>query len=116
MNGVTIKIGTPTTEPDTTTTTTTTTISSSEPDTTTTPKTEAVWGDVDCNGEVRIADVVLLNKYLAGNAQPTAQGLINADVTHDNTPDVQDAVKIKAFLALLIEQSELAAAGAYTAE
>ena len=59
--------------------------------------------------------MVLLNKYIAGNAVPTAQGLINADVTHDNTPDGLDAVKIKAYLAL-IDGVDLAAPGAYTAK
>ena len=120
VNGVTLKVAIETTTSSITTssetTTTTTSSSTSDTETTTTPKQEAVWGDVDCNGTVSIADVVLLNKYLAGNAQPSAQGLINADVTHDNTPDAQDSVKIKAYLALLIEQSELAVAGAYTAQ
>ena len=117
LNGVTLTVGvedTTTTSKSTTSDTTTTTSSSTSSDTTV--KQEAVWGDVDCNGTVSIADVVLLNKHIAGSAVATAQGLINADVTHDNTPDQADAVKIKAYLALLIEQSELAVAGAYTAK
>jgi len=97
----------------------TTSSSSSVIDTTissdTVPVGDAVWGDVNCDGDVRINDVVLLNKYLAGNANPTAQGLINADVNHSDAPDTKDSVKIKAFLAQLIEKSALAVKGDYTA-
>ena len=77
---------------------------------------DAVWGDVNCDGDVRINDVVLLNKYLAGNATPSAQGLINADVNHSDSPDTKDSVKIKAYLAQLIEKTQLAVKGDYTAK
>lgn len=114
--GTTTTVTDPTTTSSSSTTSDTTTSSSSSTTETTTTVGEAVWGDVNCNGAVSIADVVLLNKYLAGGATPTAQGLVNADVTHDNTPDAQDAVKIKAYLALLIEAGDLAKAGNYTAK
>ncbi len=113
--GTTTTVTDPTTTSSSSTTSDTTTSSSSSTTETTTTVGEAVWGDVNCNGTVSIADVVLLNKYIAGNAVPTAQGLINADVTHDNTPDGLDAVKIKAYLAL-IDGVDLAAPGAYTAK
>ncbi|MBO4330522.1 MAG: hypothetical protein J5827_00435, partial [Oscillospiraceae bacterium] len=37
-------------------------------------------GDVDCNGEVSFADVSLLAQYLAGQAELSAQGMLNADM------------------------------------
>lgn len=114
------------TSTDTTTSTSDTTTSSSSSDTTTSSSTtetttistvppvgDAVWGDVNCDNDVRINDVVLLNKYLAGNATPSAQGLINADVNHSGGPDTKDSVKIKAYLAQLIEKDALAAVGDY---
>ena len=66
-----------------------------------------LYGDVNCDGDVRINDVVLLNKYLARSAQVTKQGLLNADCEKDDKVDAKDATKIKQFLALLIERSEL---------
>nr|5N5P_B Chain B, Putative cellulosomal scaffoldin protein [Ruminococcus flavefaciens FD-1]5N5P_D Chain D, Putative cellulosomal scaffoldin protein [Ruminococcus flavefaciens FD-1] len=40
-----------------------------------------VWGDVNCDGDVNVADVVLLNKWLNNNADyaMTDQGKVNAD-------------------------------------
>ncbi len=66
-----------------------------------------LYGDVNCDGDVRINDVVLLNKYLARSEQITKQGLLNADCEKDDKVDAKDATKIKQFLALLIERSEL---------
>ena len=40
---------------------------------------DVLYGDVNCSGDVRINDVVLLNKYLAKNAKVSKQGLLNAD-------------------------------------
>ena len=79
------------------------------PVTTPNPGTPAtvLYGDVNCDGDVRINDVVLLNKYLAKNATVTAQGLLNADCEKDDKVDTKDATKIKQFLALLIDRSEL---------
>lgn len=43
-------------------------------------------GDVDCNGQVAIADAVLLARYLAEDAVAvTAQGLVNAELDGDST-------------------------------
>ena len=71
-------------EPETTTTTATTTET-----TTTTTTTEStaesvltagLRGDVDCSGDVKIADAVLLARYIAEDAVTvTAQGLVNAE-------------------------------------
>ena len=40
-------------------------------------------GDVDCDGEVTFADVSLLAQYLAGQAELSEQGMINADMNQD---------------------------------
>ncbi|MBQ5334371.1 MAG: hypothetical protein J6Z45_00320 [Oscillospiraceae bacterium] len=48
--------------------------------TTSSEPTPAKYGDVDCNGEVKIADAVLLARYVAEDqVTVTAQGKINAD-------------------------------------
>lgn len=77
-----IEIGTPTTE------------STSGP----TPK----YGDVDCNGEVKIADAVLLARYVAEDAVTvTSQGKINANCYNDGTDAItsEDIASLLKFLA-----------------
>ena len=81
--------GTTTTKkPDDTTTSTTTT---------TTPVSgslKPVWGDVNCDGSVNVADVVLLNKYINKNSDYaiTDQGKVNADVCNPQNADNTVAV------------------------
>ena len=62
------------------TTTTTTTTSTTTTSTTTVPGTPN-YGDTNCDGKVNVADVVLLNKWLADNKSYnlTTQGALNAD-------------------------------------
>ena len=108
----------------TTTTTTATTADGGDDDTTTTTTTtttkpddgdddnqggndgDIVWGDVNVDGKVKINDVVLLNKYLAKNAEITDQGKLNADCNHSGEPDTGDAVNIKEYLARLRTQPQ----------
>lgn len=81
-------------------TTTTTTATTPKPTTTTTvttPKPTApedpssdpgayLLGDTNCDGKVNVADVVILNKYLAGKGDlMTDQGKINGEVTAPTT-------------------------------
>ena len=88
--------------------TTTTAPVTTEGNVTTDPQdANTLYGDVNCDGQVRIGDVVLLNRYLAKNATVTEQGLRNANCEKDDKIDSKDAVKIKKFLALLIKQDEL---------
>ena len=75
--------------------------------TTSTEPGTVLFGDVDCDGDVRINDVVLLNKYLAKNATVSPQGLKNADCEYDNQINSKDTTKIKQFLAMFIEQTDL---------
>ncbi len=82
----------PTTEPDT------------EPDTEPPASTDAVYGDVDCNGKVDILDIIVLNKNLLGAADVTAQGKINADVNKDGKPGSDDSLSILKFIVKLIDK------------
>lgn len=87
--------GTPAAETTTTTTTTTTET------TTVPPVTAAVRGDVDCNGDVNVADAVLLARFLAEDKEITvsAQGKVNANVSGDADTTSDDLGMILEFLA-----------------
>ncbi len=68
------------------------------------PATDAVYGDVDCNGKVDILDIIVLNKNLLGAADVTAQGKINADVNKDGKPGSDDSLSILKFIVKLIDK------------
>ena len=103
FHGLTLKV---VEQNDTTTTTTETTE-------TTQPSGDVLWGDTNCDKQVTIADVVLLNKSLAKNATLTAQGKKNADCQFDNSIDTKDAACIKGYLAMVIDYKVLGNANAY---
>ena len=86
-----------TTVPAPITTTTTTT--------TTEPQPEPVYGDVNCNGEIEIGDVVLLARYIAqdASASVTPQGVQNADCDKDQVVDSSDITVICRYLAHLTD-------------
>lgn len=90
-----------------TTTTPAETTTTEEETTTTVPVGDVLPGDTNVDGRVSIADVVKLNKYLAGNDDLTDQGLANAEVNADGKIDNADSIKIMQFLAKMINQSEL---------
>lgn len=74
------------------------------------PEDQTLYGDVDCNGKVEIADVVLLSRYIAQDENVktiSEQGLVNADCVKDGNVDMDDATAIARYLAHLIEASEL---------
>ncbi len=58
-------------------------------------------GDVNCNGTVEVADVILLNRLIAEDTsiKVTEQGMKNAEVTADDTLTSADAIKILSYLA-----------------
>ena len=56
------------------------------------------YGDGNVDGEVGIADVVLLNKYLVKSASLSEQGKANADAYSDEKLDASDALSILKFL------------------
>jgi len=97
------------TPPDETTTTsitvTTPTETTEETDNTTsiTIGDSALIGDVNCDGNVKSNDLLLLKKYLLGLSDVTEQGLKNADINHDGNVKSNDLLMLKKFLLGLIE-------------
>lgn len=84
---------------DTTTTTTTPT----------TPSTATLHGDVNCDGVVKIDDVVLLNRFIAEDKSITItlQGRQNAECTGSAPIDSDDSTAILMYLAKLIDKLPL---------
>ena len=103
-----------TTTTETTTTVTTTTETTTTTTETTQPTGDVLWGDTNCDKKVSIADVVLLNKSLAGAAKLSPQGAKNADVQFDGNLNATDSKVIKGYLALLIEYKVMGTATAET--
>ncbi len=87
-----------------------------DPDETTTTEpsviSETLLGDVDCDGDVTIADAVMLARYLAEDKEVNvkAQGLVNAHcVVHSNKDLINsdDLTAILEVLANIINQKDL---------
>lgn len=73
-----------------------------QPETTTAPaEDETKWGDVDCNGKVNIADVVLLAQYCAevSGTYVSPQGLLNADVSKETGLGTAEVTLILEYIA-----------------
>ncbi len=92
-----------TTIPTTTTTETlpvaTTIVTTSNPtETTTVAETEVMYGDVNIDGKVTIADAVLLNKYLVKSASLTDLQLKNADAHKNDIVNSSDTLAILKFI------------------
>ncbi len=70
---------------------------------------EANWGDVNCDGAVKIDDVILLNRFLSEDTSitVTAQGLLNADCVYDGAQTPDDATIIVKYIAGLVPYSDL---------
>lgn len=87
----------PATQPATPATTTETTAATTEkPD-------DAQYGDVNCDGEISIVDVLLLTKNLLMGEALTEQGMTNADVDVDGKPTTTDALNILKFTIGLVK-------------
>ena len=56
-------------------------------------------GDVNCDGEVRMNDLILLLSYLSTSAPLSEQGMINADVTEDGKVLMNDLVVLLTYLS-----------------
>ena len=72
------------------------------PTTESTPTTTPKIGDVDCNGEIKIADAVLLARYVAEDAVTvTAQGKVNANCYNDGSDAItsEDLASLLKYLA-----------------
>ena len=62
------------------------------------PDLDVDYGDTNVDGEVGIADVVLLNKYLVKSASLSDQGKANADAYADGKLNADDSLSILKFL------------------
>lgn len=84
--------------------TTTTTTTTAAPKTTEAPKTtgtttdKPVVGDVDGDGSVKVADLVMLSKYLLTSGKLTATQSASADIDGDGRLDVYDLVLLRQIL------------------
>ena len=64
--------------------------------------TSSICGDVDCDGDVDIVDVLTLTQYLTGMGDILPDGKTNADVNHDNAVKDDDAMNILKSLVKLV--------------
>jgi uncharacterized protein YraI len=95
------------TEDETTTTTVTDVTAESSETTTTAAKTNvivnsayaSVYGDVNCDGAVTVADAVLLHKYLVGAISFNVEQLANADCSLDSVLTTKDVTVIMQHLS-----------------
>lgn len=62
------------------------------------------YGDVDCDGEVNIVDVLVLNMNLLAGTPITEQGAQNADVDLDGSPTATDAMNILKYTIALLKE------------
>lgn len=60
----------------------------------------AAYGDVNCDGSIKINDAVLLAQYLAQwNVDITSEGMEAADCCYDGAVNIKDAVLLAQYLA-----------------
>lgn len=85
----------------TTATTTTTTSKGSA-------QSKAYYGDVDCDGDININDVILLSRFVAEDkVSITDQGLTNADCDRNDVHNADDITLILSYIAKLITAADL---------
>lgn len=56
-------------------------------------------GDVNCDSEINISDVTLIQKYLASKVALTNEQILLADTDDDGTVDIFDVTHIQKRLA-----------------
>ena len=69
--------------------------------------TDVHYGDVNLDGNISIADAVLLNKYLVKSAELTDRAIANADCYKNGTPDANDTLTILKVIVGTYEESQL---------
>ncbi len=90
------------TEPETTAPTVPATTETEGPDT-------PAYGDTDVDGQVSIADVIQLNKYLLGDIKAiTDEGMKNADVDRSGTLNSTDSLNILKYCVKILEDLPVA--------
>lgn len=89
-----------TTQTTATTTTATTTATSGNGETTETPA-DVLYGDVNLDGDVDLADAVLLNKAVAGAVELSDLQKLCADCKYDQVTDANDSMELLRFLVHL---------------
>ena len=61
----------------------------------------AEYGDINCDGDIKVSDAVLLAQYLAlWDVNISAEGMEAAEVRHDGKVNSKDAVLLAQYLAL----------------
>lgn len=92
----------------TTQTTTTATTTSDDSGNTTTSGVgitlSSMYGDVTLDGNVNMADVIMLSKYIADQVDFAAQQITNADVYYDGNVDGNDSLTLLQFCVQLINK------------
>ena len=92
-----------------TTTATITTVTTESQTVSSTTETSAVskpdYGDVNCDGQIDVADAVLLARFLAEDSEAniTAQGKVNAECDGDGDLSGADTIRILQYIAKLID-------------
>lgn len=86
-----------------------TNVSTKPVETTTGAAADLNYGDINVDGNITIADVILYNRYVAEDVLATisSQGLANAEVTGDGKVDGEDAVKVLKYISGLITYKQL---------
>ena len=76
----------------------------------TTQSGKTVWGDANEDKQVEVSDAVLVARFAAEDSEAniSAQGKLNADVTGDQNINGDDTIKILRAIAKLITLEELA--------
>ena len=62
------------------------------------------YGDVNCDGDVNLLDVLTLNRNLLIGEKLSEQGIVNADVDKDGKPSSVDALNILKFTIKLVTE------------
>ena len=68
---------------------------------------DRLWGDVNCDGVVKIDDVVMLNRFIAEDAEVSLEGRANADCAYTESLDSDDSAAILQYLAGLLTKDQL---------
>ncbi|MDE6088148.1 MAG: DUF5620 domain-containing protein [Oscillospiraceae bacterium] len=65
-----------------------------------------LWGDANCDNEVDIIDVILMNRVYVGVDKITPQGVANADVDQSGKIELNDSMNVLRLLVDLLTQAD----------